>query len=281
MWGKKARHLRKCIIADIRNMLRSPWFVLSTAGLLILLLVATGYTDGNGRSYSVAGLLFISQPQQGDMFLSVQSLLGAGPGEGMYRNFACLFIGLPFVMHLSAERSSGYIRFLNYYAGTKEYVVSKSIAGLVGGGLSAFFSYFLFALTVLSVTGIRGLYGGFTGEVLAAAARFAAGCFLYGFFAMGWTYFFAAWMKDKYVLLCFPFLCRFLYQQILFRLMNRLLDVMNIEGVYILNRMNPSNVVLGWTQKSYRMDCAGRGILLVLTILLWLLVMNRRLDRGE
>lgn len=281
MWGKKAKHWGKCIIADIRNMLRSPWFVLAVTGMLILLLVARGYTDGNGRSYSVAGLLFGAHLPQGDMFLSVQSLLGAGPGEGMYRSFACLFIGLPFVMHLSAERSSGYIRFLNCYAGTKEYVVFKSLAGLVSGGLSAFFSYLLFALTVLSVTGIRSLYGGFTAGVLAVAARYAAGCFLYGLFAMGWTYFFAAWLKDKYVLLCFPFLCRFLYQQLLFRLTNRMLDVMNIEGVYIVNRMNPSNVVLGWTQKTYWMDCLIRGILLVFTILLWLFAMNRRLDRGE
>ena len=112
--------------AELGNMLGSPWFYLAVAGLVALFLSAEYYTDSFGRSYSIGGLLFTGQKPDREFPFSY--LLSAGAAGGMFRCFASLCISLPFVMRVSAERTSGYIRFANYYAGTGKYVLVKGLA---------------------------------------------------------------------------------------------------------------------------------------------------------
>lgn len=285
-WIKRAGRLKRCMQTDIHNMAVSRWFLLAVAGSLLLMLISRGYYDNYGRAYSIVGLLFSGEvPEAAYTQVSVQGLLSEGPGGNIYYTFANLCFGLPFVMYLSTERSSGYTRFVNYHAGTGEYVVSKAAAGMLCAGFTALISYLLFAGVVLSAAGVRDIYGGFTSgmaDVLKEALRMSAACFLYGVFSMGWIYPFAAWIKDKYVLLSLPFLCRYLYLQFLFHLSEKLILEERIgDKLTLISRLSPNSVLFGWRRESYPVDCIARLIILLCVTAVWLLFMKRRLDRGE
>ena len=270
----------RSIGAELGNMLCSPWFYLAMAGLVALFLSAEYYTDSFGRSYSIGGLLFTGQKPDREFPFSY--LLSAGAAGGMFRCFASLCISLPFVMRVSAERTSGYIRFANYYAGTGKYVLVKGLAGLLCGGFLAvagFLCYIVVLLLGVSIHGLDSLPDG--AGTAALCLRLALGMFFYGAFSIGWIYPFAGWVKDKYVLLCIPFLCRYLYLQILFQVSLWLLETQEGVGLERISKMYPDSIIFSSGQN---MDWPGlglRGLLVLAAAALWLLMMKRRRDLGE
>ena len=279
-WNKRKKSLLRSIGAELGNMLGSPWFYLAMAGLVALFLSAEYYTDSFGRSYSTGGLLFTGQKPDREFPFSY--LLSAGAAGGMFRCFASLCISLPFVMRVSAERTSGYIRFANYYAGTGKYVLAKGLAGLLCGGFLAvagFLCYIVVLLFGVSIHGLDSLPDG--AGTAALCLRLALGMFLYGAFSIGWIYPFAGWVKDKYVLLCIPFLCRYLYLQILFQVSLWLLETQEGVGLERISKMYPDSIIFSSGQN---MDWPGlglRGLLVLAAAALWLLMMKRRRDLGE
>lgn len=275
-WNKRKKGLLRNIGAELKNMLGSSWFYLAVAGLVVLLLSAVYYTDGLGKGYSIGGLLFTGRKPDREFPFSY--LFSAGAGGGMFRCFASLCISLPFVMRMSSERTSGYIRFANYYAGTGKYVLSKSFAGLLCGGFVAAAGFFCY--TVILLAGAY-IYGWDRAGMAAVCLRLSAGMFFYGAFSIGWIYPFAGWIKDKYVLLCIPFLCRYLYLQILFQISLRMVEMQEITGLERISKMYPDSIIFSSGQNT---DWAGlclRGLLVSAAAALWLLVMKRRRDSGE
>lgn len=279
-WNSRKKSLLRSIGAELGNMLCSPWFYLAMAGLVALCLSAEYYTDSFGKSYSIGGLLFTGQKPNRE--ISFSYLLSAGAGGGMFRCFASLCISLPFVMRVSAERTSGYIRFANYHAGTGKYVLVKGFAGLLCGGFLAAAGFLCYAAILLSGVSIRGLNSLSDGVgTVVVCLRLVLGMFFYGAFSIGWIYPFAGWVKDKYVLLCIPFLCRYLYLQVLFQISLRMVEMQEIAGLERISKMYPDSIIFSSGQN---MDWPGlglRGLLVLAAAALWLLMMKRRRDLGE
>lgn len=279
-WNNKKKNLLKGIAAELGNVMGSPWFYLAVAGLVVLLLSAEYYTDGFGRSYSIGSLFFAGQKP--DRQFAFSYLLSAGVGGGMFRCFASLCISLPFVMRMSSERTCGYIRFANYYAGTGKYVLVKGLTGLLSGGLVAAAGFLCYTLVLLSgayICGWDSLPDG--AETAVVCLRLTLGVFLYGVFSIGWIYPFVGWIKDKYVLVCIPFLCRYLYLQVLFQISLKKAEMVDITGLERVSKMYPDSIIFSTGQNTDWQGLCLRCLLVLAAVALWLIVMKRRRDLGE
>lgn len=274
-----------CLKIDFYNIFYSQWFLLGVIGVTVLLLSAPGYTNPYGKSYSIASLLLAFQ--EGAIIetnqISIINLLAEGMG-GVFRVFSMLCTGISFAVTLASERTSGYIRFLNYYAGTKTYVWSKAISGLISGGMIGvigFLAFFLFIVTSIKVQGIYYI-SVITFSLLAKVlVGYVLGIFFYGAVSTGWIFLFAAWVKNKYLLICLPFLANYLYLQLLFKWKVRLIEDGKIDSLNRVAMIEPTVLIYTFTTSTPKVALVIHGLFLITSIAIFYYGMKRRRDLGE
>ncbi|MCD7922776.1 MAG: hypothetical protein LUG27_10180 [Clostridiales bacterium] len=189
------------------------------------------YYDYTGKSITIFALMLQTEKEaaaeigKSDLVMWMQVLSGWLP------LLLPLLLSFGYLVTLSSERQSGETGFQLIRMGNFRYSISKLTGGALAGGIGFTAGYGIFGLVMMSVfpgfsafpqdeqTIWLQLYGGGAGITIFVVKRLL-GIFLYGMFACVFGLGAAILIRDKYMLLCLPFLLNYIYIQVLQRLLN-------------------------------------------------------------
>lgn len=232
---------------EIQKILHLPYLLLSVSGIIALCLTATGETDAVGRQISIFSLMI--RPEDADSQHVVLELWRAGIG-GWLIVFAPMLLTMGYMIALSGERQNGQIRFALMRSGKLRYCISKVCGGALAGGIILLIAYAVFGLLLmirfpsLSTLSVEEQEFYLMGSTLAVeVAKRMFGAFLYGMAGSLFGIGVAIVFRDKYMLICLPFMINYIYQQVLSKLSLEYMVAENYEKVTWIEAMKPESIM--------------------------------------
>ncbi len=211
----------KALKCDLLRCVLNKWFIMSAAITAALCFSVQVYTDNsNGRVYSVLeALLSIDHTVMAESSELIPPLIIGKALSGYAAMALPITAALPFVMSFISERSSGNMRFTVIRTGRVKYYLSKFFSALLSGGLAVWLGVNLFAVLVYILfphtQSTEMLADYIPNEVFPMLLRTAAGAFAYGAASILPAFFLCSFCTNSYIILCVPFLLKFIYETIL------------------------------------------------------------------
>ncbi len=211
----------KALKCDLLRCVLNKWFIMSAAITAALCFSVQVYTDNsNGRVYSVLeALLSIDHTVMAESSELIPPLIIGKALSGYAAMALPITAALPFVMSFISERSSGNMRFTVIRTGRVKYYLSKFFSALLSGGLAVWLGVNLFAVLVYILfphtQSTEMLADYIPNGVFPMLLRTAAGAFAYGAASILPAFFLCSFCTNSYIILCVPFLLKFIYETIL------------------------------------------------------------------
>ena len=149
-------------------------------------------------------------------------LLGVAGIGGWLTVFAPMLLTLGYMISLSGERQNGQIRFALMRSGKLRYCISKVCGGALAGGIISLIGYAVFGLLMvirfpsLNMLPVEEQEFYLMGSTLAAeAVKRLIGAFLYGMMGSLFGIGVAIAFRDKYMLICLPFMINYIISRYL------------------------------------------------------------------
>lgn len=240
---------------EFKKNIYVPYIFIEIIGIIILCLSATGETDMNGKQISIFSLIFQELPANTDVLKSALSLWQAGIG-GWLVVFAPMLLSMGYILLISEERRNGQIRFHILRSGNWKYCISKLCSGALAGGIVFLIGYALFGLLMLVRFPSIRTFSAEEQEILLMGSSISVviikkliGAFLYGMFGSVFGIGVAIAFRDKYMLVCLPFMINYIYQQILTKMATDAMAAEAYERLTWIETFQPENIMnisLGW-----------------------------------
>ena len=240
---------------EFKKNIYVPYIFIEIIGIIILCLSATGETDMNGKQISIFSLIFQELPANTDVLKSALSLWQAGIG-GWLVVFAPMLLSMGYILLISEERRNGQIRFHILRSGNWKYCISKLCSGALAGGIVFLIGYALFGLLMLVRFPSIRTFSAEEQEILLMGSSISVviikkliGAFLYGMFGSVFGIGGAIVFRDKYMLVCLPFMINYIYQQILTKMATDAMAAEAYERLTWIETFQPENIMnisLGW-----------------------------------
>lgn len=220
----------RCMVQELKKNFYPPYVLFPVFGIACLCLTATGEIGQMGERISIFSLILHGSTvdTQEQITKSVLYLWREGLGNWL-QLFAPLLLTFGYIVQLSEERHSGQVQFQLVRSGNFRYCVAKVLSGALSGGVLLVAGYLLFGgfLSLFFPSFLsfpleeRRYYLEyyFENSFSLYIAKRLAGAFLYGIFSSVFGIGVAVFFRDKYMLVCLPFLLNYIYQQILQKLM--------------------------------------------------------------
>ena len=241
--------------AELKKISFIPYLILSISGIVLLCLSATGETDMSGKQISIFSLMFQEQQANTDISKSALALWQAGIG-GWLVVFAPMLLSMGYILLISEERRNGQIRFHILRSGNWKYCISKLCSGALAGGIVFLIGYALFGLLMLVRFPSIRTFSAEEQEILLMGSNISVviikkliGVFLYGMFGSVFGIGVAIVFRDKYMLVCLPFMIKYIYQQILAKMAMDAMAAEAYERLTWIETFQPENIMnisLGW-----------------------------------
>lgn len=241
--------------AELKKLSFIPYLILSISGIVLLCLSATGETDMSGKQISIFSLMFQEQQANTDISKSALALWQAGIG-GWLVVFAPMLLSMGYILLISEERRNGQIRFHILRSGNWKYCISKLCGGALAGGIVFLIGYALFGLLMLVRFPSIRTFSAEEQEILLMGGNISVviikkliGVFLYGMFGSVFGIGVAIVFRDKYMLVCLPFMIKYIYQQILAKMAMDAMAAEAYERLTWIEMFQPENIMnisLGW-----------------------------------
>lgn len=189
--------------------------------------------------------------------------------------FAPVVSAFAFIPTFRDEMSSGYLRFRIPRVGKQNYYIAKFLSCSLCGAFVFFLSYFLYVMTALiclpfQASQLQELVGDHVLFLLIIKILKCSIQFLcYGFFWGGFTIAFASFLRNKYLILCIPFMLKYIYSQLLQIWLQDTDAFFQPDGLLFLFQDNATGKIL-----------FHLGIT-ILCFTGYLTIMNQRRDCGE
>ncbi|MCI6536680.1 MAG: hypothetical protein MR443_03405 [Lachnospiraceae bacterium] len=232
---------------EVQKILHLPYLLLSVAGIIALCLTATGETDVGGRQISIFSLMIRSEDASSQHV--ALELWRAGIG-GWLIVFAPMLLTVGYMISLSGERQNGQIRFALMRSGKLRYCISKVCGGALAGGIIFLIGYAVFGLLMmirfplLSTLPVEEQEFYLMGSSLAMeVVKYLIGAFLYGMTGSLFGIGVAIVFRDKYMLICLPFMINYIYQQVLSKLSLECWASENYEKITWIEAMKPESIM--------------------------------------
>ena len=232
-----------------------PYMFIEIIGIIFLCFSATGETDMSGKQISIFSLMFQAQQDNTDILKSALSLWNAGIG-GWLVVFAPMLLSMGYILLISEERRNGQIRFHILRSGNWKYCISKLCSGAFVGGIVFLIGYALFGLLMLVRFPSIRTFSAEEQEILLMGSSISVviikkliGAFLYGMFGSVFGIGVAIVFRDKYMLVCLPFMINYIYQQILTKMATDAMAAEAYEKLTWIETFRPENIMnisMGW-----------------------------------
>ena len=291
---------------DTRKIFTSYGFWLSTILTTLLLFSTCIYKDETNNALSVIGVLInynktflLNNIEFCSMVVFKKS------SSSTLDIFIPIIAALPYIPLFLDERNSGLIRSCIYRTGKLRYYLSKFVSSLIGGGCAIALGYMIFGVLIFFLfpskneysvnlsqmydcvitncgsSSLTSIYNKF-GEIAIIIPQILS-MFLYGAIATLPAFILSSLLRNKYLLMCIPFILKYMYDQIILKL--------SINPNTFINQHGLKAIMV----KYFSTDCLKSYLLsgdriLVLTIinifillfsfLIFSFFMNRRVDLG-
>lgn len=264
--------LARSITVEMKKSLFSYGFMLCIIVTFLLCFTSSVYMDTfTGKEYSVLEVIADKKRFNPDSFESITILhYSVSPYLTI---FLPVLSSIPFVTAFCAERIGGNIRFVITRSGKFTYCFSKFISAVISGGASLMIGFILYSIVVCSC---------FTNSnaSISEFIKLYIGMGLYGMVSVLPAFFLSSFIKNKYMICCFPFIFMHFYYTTISKIQDMLNSygkddiVINIIFLYpselkeILFNVNTGTIIYHST-------------LIAATIIGFTIIMNRRLDYGQ
>lgn len=240
---------------ELKKIIYIPYIVVETIGIILLCFIATGEKDMSGNQISILSLMFQERWGYTDISKSALALWQAGIG-GWLVVFAPMLLSMGYILLISEERRNGQIRFHILRSGNWKYCISKLCSGALAGGIVFLVGYALFGLLMLvRFPSIRN-FSAEEQEIILMGSNISVviikkliGAFLYGMFGSVFGIGVAIVFRDKYMLVCLPFMINYIYQQILTKMATDAIAAEAYERLTWIETFRPENIMnisFGW-----------------------------------
>lgn len=277
--------LLKCDLEKSLISLSSIAVILVTFGLCLTGVV---YTDAEGRGYSVLESLFGFDREfmeQSDFFCRLSVFKSALSG------YAAMFIPIlaafPFVTSYCSEKNSGNLRFSIFRTKRICCYISKFLCAALCGGICVALGTVLFGVFAFALFPDMSHYSPETMEFLfpnGAAAEFlkkTLSAFIYGCTNALTAFFLSSFCNNKYIILCVPFILRFIHETAFNKILTNSADPDIYEKLRPFESSAASQIPYLKDEKTLTAAVTVTAVLALVSLLGYIVIMERRTDKGE
>lgn len=204
-------------------------------------------------------------------------LCGSGSWLSMFIPMVAAF---PFVSLFCDEKSGGAIRISIVRQGRRRYNLSKYISGIVSGGCAVALGYIIYGVIVyvmfpsLSQYNCTDIFTKYGISVVIIGKIFSM--FLYGILSSIMALLFSSFIRNKYLILCIPFMLKYIYDQSIVKVISKQTvpsKKLTLMQTDIINQITEMPKFFLW-YSSFIL------VLVIMCFVIYSFSMNRRLDLG-
>ncbi len=202
--------------------------------------------------------------------------------------FIPIIAAFPFVPAFCSERNCGNIRFVVARTGRFRYYLSKFVTCMIGGGFAVSFGYALFGIIFIPI--YPSVFN-FPDNILVCITNTEIckniiynvfGMFLYGAVSTIPALLFTSIIKNRYLILCTPFMLIYLYQSIINRLIINALAKTDFENIPRLENLSPDAIQSVFINSEDAIFIIlFNMIYITVAFAIYILLLGRRLDKGD
>ena len=273
---------------DFNKTLISLGFLAAIIVTFLLCLTEDVYIDTSDmRKYSAFEALFKFERQfmeSRSSFCSISVFKSALSGYSAM--FLPILASFPFVFSQSAERNSGNIRFSVFRAKRLSYYFSKFICGVISGGICVMLGVALFGMfSFFTFPGLECYqalgYEYFAPDgIFAEIARKLLSSFVYGCASTFPAFFLSAFCRNRYLILCVPFLTRYMQDTAVRKITANTYDDKVYQTVFPFQCYAPSQIPYLEADRTLYLTVAVTVISAALSLFGYIMIMERRTDKG-
>lgn len=213
--------MQKVLKCDFARILSGWEFLVAVLATAVLCFSVQVYTDNStSKAYSVFEALFLLEPAVRNASSNLSAPMIIRMALTGYSSMALpVTASFPFVISFIAERTSGNMLYTITRTGRWKYYISKFVSAILGGGFCTalgviIFGVFAFILFPNS-TSPEQIEWAFPSGILAGLAKKIFSAFIYGMTSVLPAFFLCAFCKNPYIILCFPFMLKFISEAVL------------------------------------------------------------------
>lgn len=260
------------IIVDLKKTVFSYGFILCIIVTFMLCFTSSVYIDSfTTKEYSVLEVMADKQRFGPDSFQSLTILrYSVSPYLTV---FLPVLSSIPFVTAFCAERIGGNMRFTITRSGKYTYCFSKFLSAVISGGAAVMLGFVLYSIVICC-------YFTNADTAVSELIKVYIGMGIYGMVSVLPAFFLSSFIKNKYMICCFPFIFMHFYYttvskvQDIFNAKEKWDIVMRMIFLYpselkeILFNVNTDTIIY-------------HSALTAAALIGFIIIMNRRFDYGQ
>jgi len=294
----------RLIKVNLIKVLTSTGFYACVLLMLVLCFTARAYDDiAENKSYSVIGVLaeFSREEMLANSSFSAYQILSC-VSSGWLSLFIPIIAAFPLMPLICDGRESKSVRYSAFRSTKFSFSTGNLFTAMMSGGLAVLCGFVLFAVLVYTLFPniseyapelkesaewwISGTYPLFEkyGYPYLVALDFVE-MFLYGALSAVPALIMTAFMKNKYLVLCIPFFMKYTAMQLHTGIMRK--AIYNIENVdqklldiLSITELDAMGDIFSYGETMWK-NVVFHAVLLIAAFMLYIIVMNRRVDFGE
>ncbi len=207
--------------------------------------------------------------------------------SGYSAMFLPVLASFPFVYSQSVERNSGNIRFLISRTKRRKYYLSKFICAVLSGGICIVLGVMLFGIFSFVIFPHLGDYVAIDPEIYVPDGIFAeivkklVSSFIYGCANTVFAFFLSSFCRNRYIVLCVPFLMRFMQDTAVKKIIVGDAGGNIYQMVFPFESYAPSQIPYLEADSMLYSTIAIMVIFMAFMLFGYITVMERRTDKGE
>ncbi len=273
---------------DLNKTMVSFGFASAILATFMLCFTETVYTDiSNSQSFSVLEALLKFDNEFKKTHFPFNSLsVFKNALSGYSAMFLPILSAFPFIFSQSAERTGGNIRLTIFRTQRLKYYFSKFLCAVLCGGICIMAGILLFGLLSLAVFPAISTYTQIEitaeapDEIFMEFLKKLLSAFIYGCTSALPAFFLSSFCRNRYIILCLPFLMRYMNDTIIRKITAGSVDIEIFEKIFPFESYAPSQIPYISSSKLYSV-IAVSVISAVIVFFGYVAIMERRVDRGE
>ena len=279
----------KSLKCDFQKTLISAGFLAAILVTFLLCFTEDVYVDTSDmRKFSALEALFKFNRafmESKSSFCSLSVFKSALSGYSAM--FLPILASFPFVFSQSAERNSDNIRFSIFRAKRLKYYFSKFFCGVISGGICVLLGVALFGIFSFFAFPRLECYPDLPLEfyapdgIFAEIARKLLSAFIYGCVSTVPAFFLSSFCRNRYIILCVPFLTRFMQDTAIKKIIVNTHDNNIYQTVFPFQCYAPSQIPYLEVGEALYSTVAVTAISAALMLCGYIIIMERRTDKGD
>lgn len=215
--------MHRILKCDLARVFLNRGFAAAVIATAVLCFFTQAYYDGSdGKAYSVMEALFLLKR---DQMAATPDLSPPVIIRNALSGYSAMLLpvtaAFPFVFSFISERTSGNALFTLSRASRRKYCFSKFVSAILGGGFCTMLGVMLFgifAYILFPNTSPEQIEWAFPNGVAIGILKKLLSAFIYGMTSVLPAFFLCSFCKNSYIILCVPFLLKFVSETFLNKL---------------------------------------------------------------